>query len=58
MVKSDNLLFGKARIVGCFSNEKMQKYLDKAVILCYNITSVRTAIARPSPYRVKFEGAV
>jgi hypothetical protein len=26
--------------------------------LCYNITSVRTAIVRPSPYRVKYEGAV
>ena len=33
-----------------------QKSIDKKVILCYNITSVRTAIVRPSPYRVKFIG--
>ena len=28
-----------------------QKSIDKIIILCYNITSVRTAIVRPSPYR-------
>ena len=33
-----------------------QKSIDKIIILCYNITSVRTAIVRPSPYRVKFTG--
>ena len=35
-----------------------QKSLDKEAILWYNVTSVRTAIVRPSPYRVKYEGAV
>ena len=34
------------------------KRLDKPLKLWYNVTSVRTANVRPSPYRVKFAGAV
>ena len=41
-----------------YAQVNFQKNLDKEGNLWYNISSVRTAIARPSPYRVKYEGAV